>query len=682
MEDNKPYVRSHYRKAPRKCKACKKCVENNAHFIKCPTVDIDWMADVPETRRFQLGRDVLTCFREVIDRSPPLRNENITSWDLSRVFKATLDEARPDTFDKEWWNNYEHVVSIALRRLLFPPVPQSEKRAVSFLDMDAIGKAVDEDDDERQDKEQQHQRSTKTTGEDPELDDDQCSIAKACSGESRVESVVGGSQTARALKRSIPPTPSEVINNKRAKTDENVQLIQIIAQADDKTLILDILREKWVNDKDMATIGLEGKKEDTRKAEAEARKAEAEKEGILAKERIEQIQLQLKAKPKSTSNPSMSSFTLFDLLRGRRVTMDVAHWAIRNADQLPNTKLRHIATPTKTGLTRGLTTDIVFEGESDEDKISKKLMDMAASAECTNNNTQSIAVRKSHTVKLKTALQNCRYTLRRLDDAAALLRHVEPDDITSIASKNGNGPPRDCITADLAARLTEILPREWRYTSLRDYLLSLGVAATDVQRLANYAFHSKHNPKHEIIIQDQKQPTDYEFVLSDIDKVRRDILFNIAELRALIEGDDQRPPKEDEQRQFIEPSAGNPMRVENGKSAEQQPPQPPVSRASRRPANYFAKRCADIVTLPPGKIMAMTDILKEAGVFKILRKMGVDFTPLPIVRDVARTSRLVGQRGVDHDNYRALYSTDDFAVIMDAVDIVCGQHFPLVFGTD
>ena len=162
--------------------------------------------------------------------------------------------------------------------------------------------------------------------------------------------------------------------------------------------------------------------------------------------------------------------------------MDVANWAIRNADQLPNTKLRHIAAPAKAGLTRGLTTDIVFEGESDSDKIAKQLIDMAVSVEL-NNDIQTSHMRKAHTVKLKTALQKYNFTLSRLDDAAALLRRAEPDEIDSIVTKNGSGLPQDYITAELETRLVELLPPEWRYVNLQDYLRSIGVAESDVQRL-------------------------------------------------------------------------------------------------------------------------------------------------------------------------------------------------------
>ena len=680
----------------RRCKVCKKGVKNNSHFIKCPTIDVEWMVDVPEDRRFQLGRDVLRCFREVIGRSPPLRNEEVTSWDISRAFKATLDEAHENTFDKEWWINYEHVVSVALRRLAFTPIPPPEKRAVSFVDADFIDKTV-ADDDESDNEGQRHI----STFPGPRLDNideegaDQISVVNTHSGESRVESVVGGSQTARALKRPRPSTPSEVIKKKKAIINEDGHFVQVIAHANDKAVILDILREKWARDKDMANIGLEKTKEDirkaeaeARKAEAEARKAEAEKDGILAK--TEQMRIQMEMKTKSTTKLPTSSLTLFALLRDRQVTMDVARWAIRNADRLPNTKLRHIAAPTKNGLTRGLTTDIVFEGDDNEDKVAKQLIDMAAS-EVNNGQTparQHTEGRKTYPVKLKSALQNAKYPTTRLDEAATLLRRVEPDEIKSTMAKNGSGLPIDYITNELETRLTELLPREWSYVNLQDYLRSLGVAETDVQRLANYAFHSKHNTNRNIIVPcgSQKKSSDYQFVGSDIDKVRREILLNIAELRALIEQDYERPRQADEQRQFIEPSTGNSMKGENTDSSVHQPlHQTPVSTAPRRPlypAHYFAKRCADIVTLPAGKIMAMTDILKEAGVFKALRKMGVAFTPLPIVRDVARTIRLMGQRGVDHDNHRALYSTDDFAVIMDAVDVVCGQHFPLVFETD
>jgi hypothetical protein len=345
----------------------------------------------------------------------------------------------------------------------------------------------------------------------------------------------------------------------------NTRFVEAVALTNDKDGLLEILSVKWSIDKEMAMIALETEKiktaariseADARKAEADARKAEVETGGILAKEKTEQMRIQMEMKTKDTNKSSTpTSLTLFDLLRCRRVTMDVANWAIRNADQLPNTKLRHIAAPAKAGLTRGLTTDIVFEGESDSDKIAKQLIDMAVSVEL-NNDIQTSHMRKAHTVKLKTALQKYNFTLSRLDDAAALLRRAEPDEIDSIVTKNGSGLPQDYITAELETRLVELLPPEWRYVNLQDYLRSIGVAESDVQRLANYAFNSKHNTNKDIIVlcRGQKKPSDYQFMGSDTDKVRRDILLNIAELGAIIDPDYKRSHQHDEQRQFIEPS--------------------------------------------------------------------------------------------------------------------------------
>ena len=95
--EDRPYFRNGLRsaaaRASRKCKCCKKSVENNNHFYRCPTIDTEWMTDVPEQLRFDIGRNVLECFREVIKCSPPLCNESITSWDLTRAFKSTLEEA-------------------------------------------------------------------------------------------------------------------------------------------------------------------------------------------------------------------------------------------------------------------------------------------------------------------------------------------------------------------------------------------------------------------------------------------------------------------------------------------------------------------------------------------------------------------------------------------------------------
>ena len=73
----------YYAGRARRCLTCYKGVQDNTHFYNCQTINVEWMTDVPRDERTKLGHDVVTCFREAIERSPLLKNGEITTWDLS-----------------------------------------------------------------------------------------------------------------------------------------------------------------------------------------------------------------------------------------------------------------------------------------------------------------------------------------------------------------------------------------------------------------------------------------------------------------------------------------------------------------------------------------------------------------------------------------------------------------------
>jgi hypothetical protein len=124
------------------CLACGKCAESRRHFLTCPTVATDWMGDsgVPAERQVQLGRDILTCFREAISRcsTGTLKNEDYTSWDLTLAIKDVVANlSAPNVQD--WYESYDVHVSTALRKLATPEIPESElRRATLPLDEDAF----------------------------------------------------------------------------------------------------------------------------------------------------------------------------------------------------------------------------------------------------------------------------------------------------------------------------------------------------------------------------------------------------------------------------------------------------------------------------------------------------------------------------------------------------------------
>jgi hypothetical protein len=94
----------------------------------------------------------------------------------------------------------------------------------------------------------------------------------------------------------------------------------------------------------------------------------------------------------------------------------------------------------------------------------------------------------------------------------------------------------------------------------------------------------------------------------------------------------------------------------------------------RWPSDYFATH-AETHRLPTGQRMTMNNILKVAGVYKQMYRMGLQYEPRQFVLNVVKTSSLKGIRH-ERNGQPALYSTDDIDTILQTVDAICCYSYP------